>query len=86
MYLPYFGQDVESKKNVVGILAHVWNQLSVFNCQLLTGLDAGGGEGGKRFGQTGSRWRLSFTAGAGRGPIHLSSCTATTDRENEAST
>ena len=23
MYLPYFGQDLESKKNVVGILAHV---------------------------------------------------------------
>ena len=28
MYLPYFGQDLESKKKVVGILAHVW-----FLCQ-----------------------------------------------------
>ena len=26
MYLPYFGQDLESKKKVVGILAHVWLQ------------------------------------------------------------
>ena len=24
MYLPYFGQDLESKKEVVGILARVW--------------------------------------------------------------
>ena len=26
MYLPYFGRDLESKKNVVGILAHVWSE------------------------------------------------------------
>ena len=26
MYLPYFGQDLESKKRVVGILAHVWRR------------------------------------------------------------
>ena len=26
MYLPYFGQNLESKKKVVGILAHVWLQ------------------------------------------------------------
>ena len=24
MYFPYFGQDLESKKEAVGILAHVW--------------------------------------------------------------
>ena len=24
MNLPYFGQDLESKKEAVGILAHVW--------------------------------------------------------------
>ena len=24
MYLPYFGQDLGSKKRVAGILAHVW--------------------------------------------------------------
>ena len=26
MYLPYFGQDLESKKKVIGILAHVWSE------------------------------------------------------------
>ena len=29
MYLPYFGQDLESKKKVVGILAHVWLELTI---------------------------------------------------------
>ena len=26
MYPPYFDQDLESKKKVVGILAHVWSR------------------------------------------------------------
>ena len=26
MYIPYFGPDQESKKKVVGILAHVWHK------------------------------------------------------------
>ena len=30
MYLPYFGQDLESKKKVVGILAHVWLRAGLF--------------------------------------------------------
>ena len=29
MYLPYFGQDLESKKKVFGILAHVWSTVKL---------------------------------------------------------
>ena len=28
MCLPYFGQDLDSKKKVVGILAHVWGEVA----------------------------------------------------------
>ena len=30
MYLPYFDQDLESKKRVVGILVHVWSRVIIF--------------------------------------------------------
>ena len=29
MYLPYFGQDLESKIKVVGFLTHVWLELTI---------------------------------------------------------
>ena len=34
MYLPYFGQYLESKKRVAGILAHVCLVLSVLCCNI----------------------------------------------------
>ena len=56
MYLPYFGQDLESKKKVVGILAHVWGRAGRdVTGRACSGWDPGGaglhGEGQGRAGQ-----------------------------------
>ena len=32
LHLPYFVQDRDSKKNVVGIMAHVWKPVENVNC------------------------------------------------------
>ena len=40
MYLPHFGQDLKSKKKVVGILAHVWTAVPSNFIELILTLTA----------------------------------------------